>query len=278
MASNVHHSLADQGALNNSHGVFDNDMNNPSFFSEGFDQNTDSPWSYDPAQQLGHHAVHQHPSVSQTWHQSQSVNLQPNPHYDLHHQYYGRQYSHSPAPFHNPASTSEAHRFAHHAVDPALLPPSRTSHVSTYASSSTPSYPGTTETITPSALQPSYEISGHSVKSSAYPGQPSANNAIPTPTVAVQPPSTNQPRTLPASTYTSSVGQNAGSAPSYSQTSFLKAPASTPDGVFSIIDFEELSKATSSRRLDNFVNISDTPVDLALNRSMFVRLYLHGNL
>jgi hypothetical protein len=48
-----------------------------------------------------------------------------------------------------------------------------------------------------------------------------------------------------------------------------KAPKGTQSGNFIIVSFDDMAKATQSKKLANFVNISAAPVDLNLTKGTF---------
>jgi hypothetical protein len=224
-------------------------------FSNPADPTYDSHWALDSANP-------QPASVPQAWQPQAATSrqhaLQPvNNQYAIPNQFYGQPFSNSSAPFQQAyAGHANIHPFPEAALDPSLVAASPSdgsnfSHAMPAYSTAVPQ----TGTIAPSALQTVQPAKGGS--------QISANAT----TVAVPYQATQSTTTQPSNV---NYAQPQGAAPislPLARPNFPKMPQSVVSGAFLIVDFDELSKTTNSRKLANFLSIGELSQDISTNRS-----------
>ncbi|KAK8244683.1 hypothetical protein HDK90DRAFT_165855 [Phyllosticta capitalensis] len=199
-----------------------------------YDSSAAASWNYDQRQQPQQQPPPQNvPRPGSAWQQHQQQHTLPSA-FDSN-SIYGRDYSDSPTPYQNqplPASSHGATRpqfDPHHqqaALDPALM-----------TNTTNPMYPphsATQTTSTPQAL-PSYGASYQQHQKLNPPGQLRDYSSTP--------PTTTASLSAPV-------------------PKFPPAPKPVQRGNFLIVDHDELSRATNSIRLDEFVNIGNDALDL----------------
>ncbi|KAK8255628.1 hypothetical protein HDK77DRAFT_39408 [Phyllosticta capitalensis] len=204
-----------------------------------YDSSAAASWNYDQRQQPQQQPPPQNvPRPGSAWQQHQQQHTLPSA-FDSN-SIYGRDYSDSPTPYQNqplPASSHGATRpqfDPHHqqaALDPALM-----------TNTTNPMYPphsATQTTSTPQAL-PSYGASYQQHQKLNPPGQLRDYSSTP--------PTTTASLSAPV-------------------PKFPPAPKPVQRGNFLIVDHDELSRATNSIRLDEFVNIGNDALDLPTMKS-----------
>ncbi|KAF2137255.1 uncharacterized protein K452DRAFT_112842 [Aplosporella prunicola CBS 121167] len=167
--------------------------------------------------------------------------------------FYGRAFSNSPTPYHLAHHGNlQQQPFSQQVLDPALMS-AGAADASEY-DLNMPSYPASSSTIAPQALQSVYPRATPPT-TAQYEAPPKRNSA-----------SNGASASAPVPAAVNSPAPEPSPAPAPAQI-HLPAPKGLVSGNFIIVDYDELSKATNSTRLHEFVNIGDGAVEMPMMKS-----------